>query len=127
MYTLNIARAIKKMSVNEIREFVFKNKYKRIGFSKESSYYSMKHLKRKDLLFLANKLIEKILDPRNAKEHYQSFLRKENRKSVKQSEIITYQLKTFENPNNVDIKSASITEHPKASHKLSKTIRKFKK
>ena len=53
----------------------------------------MKRLK-KDLLLLPNKLIEKIPDPRNAKEHYQSFIRKKNRKSVKQSEIITYQPKT---------------------------------
>ena len=59
MYTLNIARAIKKMSVNEIRDFIFENYYKRIGFSKENSYYWMKRLKRKDLLLLAKKLIEK--------------------------------------------------------------------
>ena len=70
---------------------------------------------------LANKLIEKIPDPRNAKEHYQSFTRKKNTKSVKQSEIIT-----SEKPNLVDIKSVT-TEHPKASHKLSKTIRQAKK
>ena len=78
----------------------------------------MKQLKRKDLLLLANKLIEKVADPCNAKEHYQSFLRKRNIKSAKQSEIITYQPKTFENSNIVDIKSV-ITEHPKTSHKLS--------
>ena len=36
-------------------------------------------------------------DPRNAKKHYQSFIRKENIKSVKQSKIITYQPKAFEN------------------------------
>ena len=71
MYTLNIVRAIKKKSVNEIRDFIFENYYKRIGFSKESSYYSMKRLKRKDLLLLANKLIEKVPDRRNAKEHYE--------------------------------------------------------
>ena len=51
--------------------------------------------------------------------------RKKNRKLVKKSEIITYQQKTFENPNNVDMKSV-IIEHPKTSHKLSKTIRKDK-
>ena len=56
------------------------------------------------MLLLANKLIEKISDPRNAKEHYQSFMRKENTKSVKQSETSTYQPKTFENPNIVGIK-----------------------
>ena len=44
----------------------------------------MKHLKKK-LLLLANKLIEKIPDPRNGKEQYQSFIRKKNKKSVKQS------------------------------------------
>ena len=75
---------------------------------------------------LANKLIEKIPDPRNAKEHYQSFIRKKNTKSVKQSEIITYQPKTFENPNIVDIKSV-VTEYPKTSHKLSKTVRQDEK
>ena len=81
----------------------------------------MKRLKKKkkDLLSLANKLIENIPDPCNVKEHYQSFIRQKNRKSVKQSEIITYQLKTFEI---VDIKPI-VTEHPKTLHKLSKTIR----
>ena len=75
-------------------------------------------------MFLANKLIEKIHDPHSAKEHYQSFAGKENRKLVKQSEIITYQLKNFENPNIAYIKSI-ITEHPKA--KLSKIIRQVKR
>ena len=102
MYTLNIIKAIKKMSVNDIRDFIFENYYKRIGLSKEDSYYSIKCLKRKDLLLLANKLIEKLPDPRNAKEHYESFLRKKNRRKVKQSEIITYKPKTFDT---VDIKS----------------------
>ena len=37
-----MARAIKKMSVNEIRDFFFENYYKRIGFSKENGYYSIK-------------------------------------------------------------------------------------
>ena len=68
--------------------------FKQIGFSKENSYYLMKRLKREDLLLLANKFIEKKNpDPRNAKEHYQSFLRKKNGKSVKQSKIIMYQPK----------------------------------
>ena len=56
--------------------------------------------------------MEKISDPRNAKKQYQSFIRKKNTKSVKQSKIITYQPKTIENPNIVDIKYI-ITEHPK--------------
>ena len=71
-------------------------------------------------MLLANKFIEKIPDPRNTKQHYQSFLRRKNMKSVKQSKIITYQPKTFDI---VDIKLV-ITEHPKTSHNLSKTIRK---
>ena len=99
---LNIVRAIKKVSVNEIRAFIFENYYKRMGFSKQSSYYSMKRLKKRDLLLCAKKLIEKVPDPRNAKEHYESFVGKKNRKSVKQSETITYQPKTFYT---VDIKS----------------------
>ena len=47
MYILNITRAMKKMSVNEIRDFIFENYYKRIGISKENSYYSTNRLKKK--------------------------------------------------------------------------------
>ena len=52
--------------------------------------------------------------------------RKTQNEIIKQSEIITYQPKTFEKPNIVDIKSV-ITEHRKTSHKLSKTIRQAAK
>ena len=63
------------MSVNLIKYFLFEKYYKRIGFSKENSYYSIKRVKKKkDLLLLANKLIEKISDPHNAKEHYPPFI-----------------------------------------------------
>ena len=48
-------------------------------------------MKKKDLLLLANKLIKKVPASRNAKEHYQSFIKKKIRKSVKQSEIIINQ------------------------------------
>ena len=61
------------MSVNKIKDFIFENYYEKYGFSKENSYYLMKRLKTKDLLLLANKLIEKIPDPCNVKEHYRSF------------------------------------------------------
>ena len=77
-------------------------------------------------MLLANKLVEKIPDPGYAKKHYQSFLRKKNRKSVKQSEIITYLPKTFQNPIILDIISV-ITKHPKTSDRLSKTIGKCEK
>ena len=46
MYILNIVKAIKKMSINEIKDFNFENYYKRIGFSKESSYHLIEHLKK---------------------------------------------------------------------------------
>ena len=75
---------------------------------------------------LATKLIEIIPDLCNAKKHYQSFVRKENTKSIQQSKLITYQPKAFENPNIFDIKSY-MTEHPKTSHKLSKTKRQTEK
>ena len=65
------------MPVNEIRDFTFESYNKRIGCSKENSHYSKKHLREKKyLLLLSNKLIEKIPDPGNAEEHYQSFVRK---------------------------------------------------
>ena len=61
--------------------------------------------KEKIYYFFANKLIELIPDHLNAKEHDQSFLRKKDKKSVKQTEIITYQPKTFEKPNIADMKN----------------------
>ena len=45
------------MSVNETRDF--ENYYKIIGFSKENSYYLMKHQKKKDIQLFATKLTEK--------------------------------------------------------------------
>ena len=74
----------------------------------------MKHQKIK--IYNILQLTEKIPAPRNAKEHYQSFIRKENAKSVKQSETITQKSKTLENSNTVDIK-----QHSETSYKLSKT------
>ena len=75
MYTLNITKAIKRMSVNDIRDFIYGNYYKRIGFSKEDICGSLKSSKKKDLLLRTNKLTEKVPDPCNAKQHYESFLR----------------------------------------------------
>ena len=40
MYILNIVRAIKKKSAVEIRDCIFENYYKRIGFFRQNSYYS---------------------------------------------------------------------------------------
>ena len=111
MSTLNIIKAIKKMSVNHLRDFIFENYYKQIGFSEEDSYYLMKHLKRK------------VPDPCNTKEHCESFLRKKNKASVRQSAIITYQSKMFDT---VDIESV-ITEYTKISRRLSEGIRQAEK
>ena len=53
MYILNIARDVKKMSLNEIRDFIFENYYKQIGFSEENSYHLMKRLKKKKRFVVA--------------------------------------------------------------------------
>ena len=53
----------------------------------------MKHLQIKRLFFNAKKLMEKIPDPRNAKEHYQSFIREKTQEIRKQPEIFTYEPK----------------------------------
>ena len=63
------------MSISEIKDFIFENYFKQIGFSKkENSYSSKKSLNKKGLLLLINKLIKNVPDPRNAKEHYQFFI-----------------------------------------------------
>ena len=72
MYILNISRATKKMLVIEVEDFIFENYYKLIAFSKKNiSLFNETLQKKRDLLLLANKLIETITDPRNAKEYYQ--------------------------------------------------------
>ena len=78
---------------------------------------------KKDLLLLARELTEKIPDPRNAKEHWHSFINTEKHKISKTIRNNYLSLpKTFENPNIFDIKQV-ITEHPETPHKLSKIIR----
>ena len=47
MYTLNITEAIRNISVNKIRDFIFENYYKKIDFSMEYNYYSVKCLGKK--------------------------------------------------------------------------------
>ena len=76
MHVLDIAKAIKKMTVRELKDLIFENYHQTMRFSKEDSYYSMKHQKKKDLQFFVTKLTEKISDPHDPKEHYQSFLSK---------------------------------------------------
>ena len=42
-----MVNAIKKMIVKETTDFIFENYYKRIKFSKENSYFSIKHQEKK--------------------------------------------------------------------------------
>ena len=82
---------MKKMSVNDIRDFIHETYHKQIGFSKEDRLSFIETIGKNDLLMFATKLIEKVPDPHNAKQHYESFLRKKNRKLVKQSELLINQ------------------------------------
>ena len=41
MYIHNIENAIRKSSVKDLREFIFENYLKQIGFTKEDSYFSL--------------------------------------------------------------------------------------
>ena len=65
--------------------------------------------KKKDLLLIAYKLIEKIDDAIIAKEYSNSYL-KRKRILVNWSKVITQQLKSMENPYIVDIKSVTIVD-----------------
>ena len=56
MHIVNIANALKKMTVNEIKDFIYGNYCKRIGFYKENCYYLMKQQKKKDLQLFVTKL-----------------------------------------------------------------------
>ena len=82
MYILNIARAIKKMSVNEIRDFIFKNYYKELDFLKKTVIIQWNAWK-KWFISASKQIKRKIADPRNVKEHYQSFIRKKTHKTSK--------------------------------------------
>ena len=80
MYILKILRAIKKITIKEIKDFIFEKFYRRIEFPKENNYHLIKYQKEKGLLLLATKLIEKILDANNAKEYYNYYLKKKKYK-----------------------------------------------
>ena len=62
------------MSANEIRDFIFENYYEQIGFCKENSYHAMKLLKK--FVVACKQINRKIPNHCNAKEHYQSLIRK---------------------------------------------------
>ena len=50
MYNLNIASTIRKMTISEFRDLIFKNYYRGIGFSEENSYYLVKHQKKRSAI-----------------------------------------------------------------------------
>ena len=97
----------KKLTVKELKEFIFENYYRRIGFAKENFCYSMKHQKKKDFLLLATKLNQKMPDSSNHKQYYKPFSKNKYKKLVNQSKIITQQTKTIENLNISGTKSVT--------------------
>ena len=116
------------MTIKEPRDFIYKNYYSRTGFTKENSYYSIKHQKKKIILYHSQpNQFEKYLILVNQRILSTLFTEKNNNKKlVKQSKVIAQQPKTIENPNTVDIKS-SIIERLKNSRRLSKTIKQAEK
>ena len=70
MYTLNIARAIKRCLSMKSEIISLKTIIRRIGFCKQAVIIQWKAWKKKkNLLLLKNKQIQKIHNPRNAKEN----------------------------------------------------------
>ena len=68
---INVASAIKRISVNEIRDFVFENYYKQIRFSKKTVIIQWNISNRcKYILLFVYKLKEKISGPCKTKECY---------------------------------------------------------
>ena len=105
MYILDITKAIKNMLINEIKDFIsLKTIIYELDSLKKAVIIQLNAWKKIYLLLLGNKLIKNIPDPCHIKEHYQSLIVKKNRKSVKQLEILTYQPRTFQNPEIVDKK-----------------------
>ena len=41
MYILNIPSALKKITIKELKGFIFENYYRQFGILKENNYYSM--------------------------------------------------------------------------------------
>ena len=82
-HIFSIVGAIKKMTIKELKDFVYEKYYEWVRFIKESTYYSTKHQRRSFLSF-ATKLIEKwlfLLIPKN-----QSQLKRRKHKSGKKNQ-----------------------------------------
>ena len=74
----------------------------------------MKNQKKKDLLLLAMKLLQKIPDAINAKAYYQSYLKRKNKKLVKTIENKYSTTKSFRKPKH--------SRHKNSYHKTSKIL-----
>ena len=83
MYILNIAKAMKKMLMKS-KTLSLQTIIKELDFLKKTVIIQWSAWKKKKLLLITNKLIEKIPGLCDAKEHYQSFIRKKNTNSIKQ-------------------------------------------
>ena len=57
------------MTVKELKDFIFKSYYRRMGFTKENSYQSVTDQNNKDWLLFATKF-KKIPKASNSKEYY---------------------------------------------------------
>ena len=66
-YILKRVECNKKMTIKELKKIIFKSYYRQILYIK-NIYCSMKHQKRKYLLFPATTLIEKYLYANGSKE-----------------------------------------------------------
>ena len=73
------------MTVRSPKGFIFENYCKQIAFTKEDSYYSLKKEQKRYLILFPTNFMKKILDPRNAKEHYQLFLKNKAKTITKTS------------------------------------------
>ena len=47
IHILNIHKAIKKKTIKKLKDFIFENYYRRIGFTEENIFYSTKRKKMK--------------------------------------------------------------------------------
>ena len=45
IHILNIHKAIKKKTIKKLKDFIFENYYRRIGFTEENIFHSTKHKK----------------------------------------------------------------------------------
>ena len=101
-----------KVTVKDLREFIFKNYYKRIGFTKRDSYHLLKKAqKKKDLVLFATNLTKKIPDHTKAKEHYELFLKNKGEK-------IHEVPKSMKKTNNGGIKYVTVRHYKTASNLL---------